>query len=554
VRSRVRRNGSGPLVTAGRTGRRRLNLAPLARDRFGRLRRWPRQQGDTPPGGPGKPNPDRAGVPRLGAAGLGWLVAYAFALGLSHALVIAPAFVYMGFEDVPPDPFVAVALLPSYLLCARRLPASWERPSAVVYWILFLLVVAPIHVLPVFTTRLTTPVWLMVGSVAVAFWLLGFLYSVRLPPIARPTVTARLYWPAYALTWLVLLGVVVSYYGLRVQLLSLEEIYEVRDSYRASFEHVPRVARYAVTWLGNVVAPIALARGLATRRWAWVVAGVATELVLVSITGFKHLLFASVLVAAVVVLARTTDLRRLGRRVAALAVAGVCAVTAIDAGTGNFVLSSLFVRRLILTAAINTKYHFAYFQDRPKAMLGYGLLSRWVDYPYDRPPAFLVGEAYYGNPETSANANLWADAYANFGLAGVFGCTAVLALVLYLVDWIGRGLPTGLALAALAQSAVSLSNTAMLTVFLTHGMLLAVLLVAFMPEHVPKVRPSPIRPRTRRRPDPPDPGDSPTGNTPPGSESPSEPPSDPEPDPARESGSAPGPPTSQSHREREQTP
>lgn len=453
-------------------------------------------------------------MPRLGASGVGWLVAYAFLLGVSHYLVIAPSFAYMGFENIPPDPLVAVVLLPSYVLCARRLPVSWERPSAVVYWTLFLLVVAPIHVLPAFTTELSTPVWLMVGTVAAAFWLLGFLYSVRLPEVSRPAVLSRLYWPAYALAWMVLLGVVVSYYGFRVQLMSLTEIYEVRDTYRDSFEHVPRVARYAITWLGNVIAPIAIARGLTTRRWTWAVLGVATELLLVSITGFKHLLFSSVLVAVVVILARVTDLRQLGQRVAALAVAGVFTVTAFDFGTGNFVLSSLFVRRTILTAAINTKYHFEYFHDHPKAALGYGLLARWVDYPYDLPPAFVVGEVYYGNPETSANANLWADAYSNFGVVGVFGFTAVLAVVLYVADRVGRGLPTGLALAALAQSAVSLSNTAMLTVFLTHGMFLAVLLIAFMPEHVPKVRPSPLRPRTGPRPDPPA-GDRSAGDRPP---------------------------------------
>ena len=438
-------------------------------------------------------------APRLGRNGVLWLVAYAFGLGVSHNLVIAPAFAYLGFEKVGPNPFVGILMLPTYVLCARRLPASWERPSTIVYWMLFVVVVAPIHVLPVFTTELSGPIWLMVGSVAAAFWLLGGIYSMPLPTIPRLALPPRLYWPLYALLWLVLVATVVSYYGFQLRWVSLSEIYEIRGNYRESFEQVPRMARYAITWLGNVVAPIAIARGLTTRRWLWAVLGVTTELFLVSITGFKQMLFSSILVAGVVILVKTTQISRLGYRVAALAGTGVFAVTAFDFSTGGWSLSSVFVRRMVLTTAVNTKYHYEYFTDNPKAHLGYGLLSRWVDYPYDLSPAFLIGKVYYGNPETSANANVWADAFANFGIPGVLAFTAILGAVLLFVDAISRGLPEGLAVAAFAQSAFSLSNTAMLTVFLTHGMLLAVALVFFMPAEQRAARPPPLRPRTLPR-------------------------------------------------------
>lgn len=425
---------------------------------------------------------------------MAWLAVYALGLMACHYLVIAPAFAYLGFEKVAPNPLVGIAVAPTYLLCARRLPLSWERPSAIVYWMLFLVVVAPVHVLPMFTTDLSTAVWLMVGGVAAAFWLLGGIYSVPLWTFRPPAIPARVYWPAYALLWLVMTGVVVGYYGLHLRLVSLSEIYEVRDTYRDSFGEVPKIAVYVVPWLGNVIAPVAIARGLMTRRWGWAALGVLTELYLVSITGFKQLLFSSLLAAGVVVLARTTDLARIGRRVGVLAGCGVFAVTAIDFARGGWGLSSILVRRMVLTSAVNTKYHFEFFLQNPKGHLGYGVLSHWVDYPYDLKPPFLIGQVFYGNPETSANANLWADAYANFGLVGVFVFTGILAAVLHFADSAARGLPAGMALAALAQSAFSVSNTAMLTVFLTHGMLLAVAVIYLMPAGDGAAR----RARTRR--------------------------------------------------------
>ena len=424
-------------------------------------------------------------VARLGWRGLIWLAAYAVALGACHYFVIAAPFGYFGYEDVPPNMLFFALTLPSYLLCARRLPASWERPSAIAYWMLFLFVVAPVHVLPAFITTPTMPVWLMVGSVAAAFWLLGGIYSVPLLRIPRPVIAPRHYWRWFVIGWLLLIGVVVYYYGLRFQIVSMSDIYDVRDSYRESFAEVPRLARYPVTWLGNVVAPLAIARGLTTRRWLWALLGVATELYLVSLTGFKQMMFAALLVAGVVILVRTTDLRRVGYRVAALTTTGVIAVTTYDIVDGGYSVSSVLVRRLILTTAIQTKYHFEFFSDHPKAHLGYGLLARWVDYPYHLTPPFLLGEVYYGRPEMSANANLWADAYANFGLVGVFTFTGILALALLLFDSVTVNLPAAISIAALAQSAFSLSNTAMLTVFLTHGLILAALVVSFMPADAP---------------------------------------------------------------------
>ena len=278
-----------------------------------------------------------------------------------------------------------------------------------------------------FITDRSTAVWLMVGGVAAAFWLLGGIYSVPLWTFRSPAVPARVYWAAYALLWLVMTGVVVGYYGLHLQTGDPVEIYAVRDTYRNSFGEVPKVATYVVPWLGNVIAPVAIARGLMTRRWSWVALGVLTELYLVSITGFKQLLFSSLLAAGVVVLARTTDLARIGRRVGVLAGCGVFAVTVIDFARGGWGLSSILVRRLVLTSAVNTEYHFEFFLQNPKGHLGYGVLSHWVAYPYDLKPPFLIGQVYYGNPEMSANANLWADAYANFGLVGVFVFTGILA-------------------------------------------------------------------------------------------------------------------------------
>lgn len=406
---------------------------------------------------------------------------YAVGLCLAHFFVIAPAFTYLGFEKRPPNLLVAAIVAVPYLLCALRLPVSWERPSALLYWMLFLLVVAPVHVLPIFTSDIGQPMWVMVFSIAGAFWLLGFVFWFDAPELPKPQLSLRAYWIGYCVVWIVLLGLVISQYGLRLNFVEMSSVYDLRDAFRAASEEVPRVLRYPITWIGEVIAPVALGFGLYYRRYVVVGSAVLTQLLLVSITGYRSMLFSSLLVAAVVLIAKYSDIKRLGARIAALVTSGVLAVTALEYLLGTSQVSSLFIRRMILAAAVNTNYHFEYFSLYPQVHLAHSVLGPWLDYPYALPPANLIGLAYYDSAWTSANANLWADAFSNFGLLGVFGFTVVLGVVLFMVDGAAKRVPAPLALAAFVVPAVSLSNSAMLTVFLTHGFLLAGLVIYLMP-------------------------------------------------------------------------
>lgn len=427
------------------------------------------------------PTPESKKVERIGLRGIAWLLVYALALAAVDFWLIAPSFSYLGFTAVTPTLGATAALTVSYILAASRLPVSWERPSTLIYWMLFALVVAPIHVVPAFMAERMTPTWAMVFSISGAFFLLGFVYSIRPVAIPRPALPKNVYWLLVVAIWLGLGAVVVTQYGFHFQFVSLADIYEVRSEFRDVEADMSRVSKYALPWLGFVIAPLGMAHGFLTKNYLFVGAGVLTELFLVGVTGFKSLLFSSLLVAALVVLIFTTELKKIGRRIPALLAGSVIGVFLFDWLTNGVFLSSIFIRRLILTAGINTNYYFEFFWDRPKAQLGHGVLASWVDYPYPAVPAKLIGLVYYGTDQTNANANLWADAFCNFGIAGVIGFTVLLAALLIAIDATAVNLPRALAMIVLAMPALSLSNSALLTTLLTHGVVLAVVLLYLMP-------------------------------------------------------------------------
>jgi hypothetical protein len=144
------------------------------------------------------------------------------------------------------------------------------------------------------------------------------------------------------------------------------------------------------------------------------------------------------------------------------------------------IIGSLFIRRLVITPGLLTGLYFEYFSDNPVFLWSHSILSSFVEQPYSLPPAFLIGFEYFGSDVTSANANLWADGFANAGLGGPLVVSLLAGLFFRFADWVAVGRSTLGFLAWLAPS-FALVNSAFLTSVLTHGLLATVVLVLTIP-------------------------------------------------------------------------
>ena len=144
-------------------------------------------------------------------------------------------------------------------------------------------------------------------------------------------------------------------------------------------------------------------------------------------------------------------------------------------------LTSLIVRRFLVTPGLLTAGYVQVFDDIDKAQLAHSVLSPFFDYPYAREPPFLVGAAFFDNPETHANANLMADGFANFGYLGMVAACLVCVALLWALDDAAEGLPLGFACLVVLMPALALADSGILTTMLTHGFLAAVVLLALAP-------------------------------------------------------------------------
>ena len=410
---------------------------------------------------------------------------YVAVLHHAYEQQIAPFFAYLQYAYRPPDALAYAFTISLVVALALVLPRRITQPSHLIAWVLFIVAVVPAIVIPQIAPALSRAdalelaVWVAISYLPVAT--LGTRRALR-GFIPRRPLQASTFWPLLLATYAGLSGYVLATAGLNVQLPSLNDVYGVRAEL-AAVEETDALLGYVVPSLAGVVNPVVLARGLWARKWEWVLAGVLGQVFVYSVSGNKTAVLSPIAIAGVYLLLRAA--RRPPPAAACLLAAPVVsvAVVLIDhlsrSVSGD--LTSLIVRRFLVTPGLLTAGYVQVFDDIDKARLAHSILSPFFDYPYTKDPPFLVGATFFGNPETHANANILADGFANFGYLGMVAACLVCVALLWAVDDAAEGLPLGFACLVVLMPALALADSGILTTMLTHGFLATVVLLALAP-------------------------------------------------------------------------
>ncbi len=407
---------------------------------------------------------------------------YAYLVDWVYVHMLAENYWYMGYLLNERSLLSDAATFVWAALPALWMPVVLKRPSQVVYWFLYVLVYVPIVLVPRHALSMDLLyIWKLNGIMAVAFFGLSLVYKLPLVRLSQFRLAPKLFWVVFAIGSVGLLSYIVSVFGLQFDLIAFADVYSVRFQYRDAVAEEGGLVGYAIAWMGNVIGPFLIAYGLTKKRFDLLSAGVAGQLLVYSITGFK-----SIALSTGLILALLFAVRRNGSRFGVTMAGGSAAVVMVSAAASAWAnmlsVTYLFVGRLIITPGLLTGYYLEFFSEHSKALLGHSVFAPLVDYPYQSSPAFLIGTTYFGRSEMSANANLWADAFANFGFGGVLFFTLILGLIFWFYDSAAQRHDYRLSALLLGVPAITLSNTALQTSLLTHGVALATLLLLFLPE------------------------------------------------------------------------
>ena len=398
------------------------------------------------------------------------LFLYRIVLDLSYYFVISRVWDHDRFElDLN-----SLKLLESYLLFLIvfvLMPKTSKKLSDILAWLLILLSYIPM--LTIFAFMDEARIFMYAVT---AFWAAVFMMmhmpTVSLAPLKQSGIIR------YSL--FVCLGVIVflmvyKYLGLSFNF-DLTKVYDIRSQYVET--DIP-LAGYLFNWLAHIVAPIFFALFIIKKRWFLVALIVLLQVLLFSVTGLKSFLFALAFVLALMwVIRRRNPLAYTAIGLSGTVILSMLSYYLID----DIWISSLFTRRVLLVPAQLSFLYYDFFSKNDLVFLSASRLGSSMSYPYPLPPGNLISEAYYGQPAMNACTGVVGDAYMNFGFTGLALWSVLLTIILKLVDTCSKRVDLRIGIAAIAMPAIALTNSGLLTNLLTHGLLLALILLYLMPK------------------------------------------------------------------------
>ena len=398
---------------------------------------------------------------------------YKIVLDLSYYFVISPVWSYSRFTlDIN-----VIKCIESYLLLFIifiLMPKAKEKLSNIMVWLLILLSYVPMLTLFAFMDQPRVYMYAVTGFWALVFLLLK-LPVVSFAPLKNSQSKIIRYSIFIGLTGIVFF-LIYKYLGIFFNF-DLTKVYDIRREYRAI--GIP-FAGYLFNWLAYIVNPIFFALFLVKRKWIWVGLIIFLQILLFSVTGLKAFLFALPFVLVLMwIVNRKNPLAYMAIGLTGIILLGMFSYWLVD----DVWISSLSTRRALLAPAQLSFLYYDFFSQNHHTFLSQHRIFRFfLDYPYHLSPPNLIGEVYFDSSEMGANNGIYADAYMNFGYIGFIFWAVLLTTVLKLVDSFSKNKKITVTIAAIAMPSLSLTNSAFLTSLLTHGLLLSLLILYFLPK------------------------------------------------------------------------
>jgi len=365
------------------------------------------------------------------------------------------------------ESYVLVFLLAIWL--ASSLYRRW-RPSGITLDLYFAVVMLPLTSLYGLAGAPPAFVYAAAESFAILLIVTGLLPRVKVRLPGRDLLAIG-----------VLLAVGMSVYVYGMLLLSgglgrlsfdLLSVYEVRAEYTQA--QGPFMG-YFVPWQANVVNMALVCYALYKRNHLLLGLGVAAQLLLFGMTGHKSFLLSPLLAGGVYFTWK--------RRNALVYIIGGAAALIVVSYllfliSGNHLAPSIMIRRLFFVPAANHLIYYDFFSQpgHPFVMLSNSILAPFLSYPYELPVPRVIAWAYWGR-DFWPNVGYLGDAFAHFGFMGMFIFSIILGVFLHVVDSVGGWLPANLVAAVIATPAMALTNSGLFTSLLTHGLILAVIVL-----------------------------------------------------------------------------
>ena len=369
------------------------------------------------------------------------------------------------------------------------LPLHLRRPSDIVQLFLFYAVhIQAVMLVPRVSSAPRSEQLIFCIAAALALLALDVRYLLPRLRVGTPRLEPRVFW-ACILAWCVLAFVTFQRSGyLTWQGPDLADVYLRRAELLARRPELGRVFVYAAIWSGSVFAPLLTIAGLHRKRALLVIAGISLAWASYVVSANRANYMAILPVIAGYYLLRRTKGRFLALSMGAAFIVLTLLLLGLDAALGRVtgvetppVLTFQIFFRTFANNGFLSAIYLDVFRDLPPGWYADSFLRAFSGPRLWAPIPLIAGSSFSDVGGTWANANLWADAYANLGYLGVAMSAAFTAVVLWVYDGIAAEKSLVFASALLIIPATVLANTATQTAMTSNGLLMLFIVLAMWP-------------------------------------------------------------------------
>lgn len=365
------------------------------------------------------------------------------------------------------------------LLIGWLLPKDPKRPSNILWVLMYLFTYVPVGTQYCYNANHSAEAF---WALSLVFGFVSILMNIKWVPykLEVPKATFSKYWVSVGLMSLGALAFLIVYFGVSLKVPSLTDVYDARSGYK---EQSGRLSGYIFNWTGHFINTAFFVLALYRRNILLVVLAVAIELYLFTIGGHKSMLLMFALVGWVFIGARYMQ-RHLVLYLSGSLMGLMAVLFLVDTLNGEYtIFSSLLVRRNALLPAQLYFYFFDYFSSHPVDHFAQNFpFNMFWETNYDTKLPKLIGTEYFSfKDDIYANGNIFADIYANMGTWGFVVIPLILTFMFKVMDRLSANKNVVFTVPLFSAALLSLTNSGLIVNLITHGLLVAYLLVLLYP-------------------------------------------------------------------------
>lgn len=148
---------------------------------------------------------------------------------------------------------------------------------------------------------------------------------------------------------------------------------------------------------------------------------------------------------------------------------------------GTYYLVGVFFRRVMFVPANLNYDYYNYFSEREFDYFRSSIFRFFEKSPYLKEGGIPIAIGNFNGSGSSANNGLFSDAYTNLGVAGVIIMPILIVLVFKLIEGAAKGLDNRVVVPVVIMTSMVLVSSALFTSLLSHGILLCIILLYFLP-------------------------------------------------------------------------